>query len=65
MHIKLVDLQIDNLSVDEHWLARFVSLSRTDNDEIVKSNYWGFNGQVCIDFNEENSFLWIASTKKY
>lgn len=61
-YIKLVDIRVDKLSVDPHYLPRFVKIL-TESGEIITTNYFGFNGTVIIDFFP-TPFKWLASTKK-
>jgi hypothetical protein len=63
MYVKIIDLQINGMSVDKVWLEKAIYLKRFSDGELVNTNYLGFNGQVRIDFDKPNSFIWVASTK--
>lgn len=60
--IQLTKLIVDGIPVDEIYLKTHIIL-HTDDNMIVKSNYWGFNGKVTIEFNEPNAFLWLIHTQ--
>lgn len=60
--IHLVDIKIDNLSIDQHYLPRFVEFT-TEKNETILSSYWGFNGTCLIDFSP-TPFQWVASTNR-
>ena len=56
-YIKLVDIEIDNLSCEENYVYKYITLNTTDG-QVLTTNYWGFNGIVELDFFEKNSFYW-------
>ena len=56
-YIKLVDIEIDNLSCEENYVYKYIKLNTTDG-QVLTTNYWGFNGIVELDFFEKNSFYW-------
>jgi len=61
-YLKLVDVRVDKLSVDPHYLPRFIEIKIESNEKIT-TNYFGFNGTVAIDF-APTPFKWLAGTKK-
>ena len=57
MCIKLTDINVDGLGCHHVYIHKFINLI-TASGEQVQTNYWGFNGQVDLDFNYPNSFFW-------
>jgi hypothetical protein len=64
-YIKLNELIIDKILVDEEILKDFVILDT--GTKILKERYWGFNGKVTLTFTESEFFLWFLTqrSKKY
>lgn len=55
-HVKIVNIVVDGMSCHPYYTY---NLELTTNDgQVVKSNYWGFNGTVKLNFSEDNSFFW-------
>jgi len=53
-------IRLDSLTVDRVPM-HIVSLSGIKLDtgkNIIKSNYWGFNGTATFNFNQPNSLIW-------
>lgn len=61
-YIKLADMRLNGLRVDENYLPRFITLKPFDKEPVL-SNYWGFNGIVEIPL-EPTPFQWVAGTKR-
>jgi hypothetical protein len=61
-YIQLIDLRVDGLSIDPDWLFHHIHLER-DNNQRITSSYWGFNGRVIIEFDSDNSWIWLARAK--
>jgi len=61
--IKLTKLFVHGIEIDTSYLETQLQLNTEDN-EIVNSNYWGFNGTVGIVFNALDVFEWLVNTKK-
>lgn len=50
-------IRLDNMAVDRYWLTKTPRLVTASGH--VDSNYAGFNGHMCIDFDEPDVFrLW-------
>lgn len=62
-YILLKNILVDGHPIDQNWCCRFVVLRSDDHGPIV-SNYWGFNGVVDLDFDSDNSFKWLAKTRR-
>lgn len=61
-YIKLTDIRVDGLSVDDNYLARFVEFDTLEHGKII-TNYFGFNGKALINFMP-TPFQWLVGTKK-
>lgn len=61
-YVKLLDIKLDNISVPKHYLEKDITL-RTHND-LIHSNYFGFNGVVEINFTKSNVFHQWCDFKK-
>lgn len=59
-YILLRDMRVDRMSVDPHWLPRYLTL-HTESGKTVESNYWGFNGQLEIEVGP-TVFQFVAGT---
>ena len=57
MYIKLTDINVDGMSCHQQYLYNSINLT-TDLGEKIQKSYWGFNGQVGLDFDYQNSFFW-------
>lgn len=56
-YIKLDRLEVDRMAV--HIVALLDMMNfRTEDQKNIKTNYWGFNGTVSLDFNGDDSFVW-------
>lgn len=61
--IKLVRLLVDGHPTDPNWACRFLTLQPVDREPVI-TNYWGFNGQVKIEFDRTNAFVWLVGTRR-
>jgi hypothetical protein len=57
--IQLTQVKVDRMAVSDHFLQKWPLV----NDSFV-STYFGFNGQVRLQFNEPNSFYWLLKTRQ-
>jgi hypothetical protein len=57
-YIKLLDLKIGKVPIQEVHLLKIIHY-RTDKDTVIPTNYWGFNGKVIIDINQENFIKYL------
>jgi hypothetical protein len=55
-HIKIIDVTVDGMACHPHY--GYGTELHAENGQTVKSNYWGFNGTVKLNFSEQNSFFW-------
>ena len=62
-YFKLVGLSIDRMPCFSDYV--YNQVLHTQSGELVKSNYWGFNGTVEIDLPEENSFFWALNNSQF
>jgi hypothetical protein len=60
-HITLKELIIDKIAIDEEILRDFIVLDT--GSQLLKHLYWGFNGTVKLNFDEEDFFLWFLNQK--
>ena len=60
-YIKLDRLIIDKIVVDDEILRDFVVLDA--GNQLLTERYWGFNGTVKLNFEEEDFFLWVLNQK--
>ena len=59
--IKLSKLTVDNLGCNALYLKTKTKLTTVDN-QIVYDNYWGSNGEVALEFDQQNSVFWALET---
>jgi hypothetical protein len=59
--IQLENLQVDNLQCNPLYLKNKIKLT-TNDGRIFYDNYWGFNGEVTLDFSQKNSIFWAFET---
>lgn len=59
--IKLEKLSVDNLVCNSLYLKTKIKLTTAD-DQTIYDNYWGSNGEVILDFNQQNSVFWALET---
>jgi len=55
MYVKIVGLKLDNLKVPD-WVIEKKSSYTTENGEVLKTAYVGFNGNMIIEMPESNIF---------
>jgi hypothetical protein len=60
-YIKLLDIVVDGLPCASYYVNK-ITFTPDSGDELI-TNYWGFNGTVRLNFNEENSFYWSIHTQ--
>ena len=53
-YIKIVDFKVDNKPFDENRIKQMFLL-KSENNGIINSSYWGFNGFVEFDLPHDNS----------
>lgn len=58
-----VDGIIPNINFIKKWPR--ISVNGTGSNQIVYSNYFGFNGIVELDFEGKNVFQWLLRTNKF
>jgi hypothetical protein len=62
--IKLDKLAVDNLRCNALYLKNKTKLTTTDN-QVVYDNYWGSNGEVALEFDQQNSVFWALETGSF
>jgi hypothetical protein len=62
-YIKITDILIDQLSVARYYCDQCLTLDT--GTEKFTTAYWGFNGTVIINLDQENGFRWLAKTQNY
>lgn len=55
--VRLDNINVDGFSCHPVYLHRNIWLE-TDCGQKIQTNYWGFNGQVNLNFDYPNSFYW-------
>lgn len=56
--IQLVSIDIDEVSIGQHLTKHWPF--KTDNGQVIPTDYFGFNGQCCIEFNAP-VYEWIIT----
>ena len=54
--IKLESMIVDRMPV--HIIALLDCVSLTTDTQVLKTNYWGFNGIATVEFDKNNTMLW-------
>ena len=54
-YIKLERITMDRIDVGQAFIYSLILQTQKDN---IKTPYWGFNGEVTICFDQDNSFMW-------
>lgn len=63
-YIKLEELIVDRLPIHILSLIHLPEVTAPDG-QLIRTNYWGFNGPVRIKLEHTDSFLWhLAETKR-
>lgn len=62
-YLKLTDILIDQLSVARYYCDQKVVID--NGNQKITTSYWGYNGTVIIELDEENGFRWLAKTQNY
>jgi hypothetical protein len=55
---KYVELQAVRVDHIEPGIGFIKSLVLDTGSDLIQARYWGFNGKVVIDFDQDDSFLW-------
>jgi len=57
-------MSLDGHEVDKNFLEKHLALQVADSDQIVRSNYVGFNGVMTIDLDRDNVFLQVQKMNR-
>ena len=57
-------MSLDGHEVDKNFLEKHLALQVADSDQIVQSNYVGFNGAMTIDLDRDNVFLQVQKMNR-
>ena len=66
-HIRLVDVLLNGVRPASNFIRRWPQLhvGGRDRNQKIYSHYWGFNGEIELDFNERDLLSWLMSTNKF
>lgn len=62
--ILLENIIVDNLACNKFYLKQAPRLT-TNTGQMLHDNYWGFNGEVILNFPQKNSILWALETESF
>ena len=54
-YIELKEIIVDRIPVNQSVIS---AIRLTTTDTVINSSYWGFNGTVCINLDQTDSFEW-------
>jgi len=66
-HIRLINVSIDGIRPPTNFIRRWPLLhvgGRNRNQKIY-SHYWGFNGEIELEFNGQDKMTWLLGTNLF
>ena len=66
-HIRLVDVSLNGIKPPSNFIRRWPRLhvgGRNRNHKIF-SHYWGFNGEIELDFTGHDLVTWLMETNRF